>query len=80
MFDDALGAMQHIDDTTQNTDSEYCGPVSYTHLDVYKRQAEESGCILKTLYADPFAWAGESIVPVAHDFQRSFYTDLIRCV
>ena len=40
--------------------------------------AEESGCILKTLYADPFAWAGESIVPVAHDFQRSFYTDLIR--
>lgn len=27
MFDDALGAMQHIDDTTQNTDSEYYGRI-----------------------------------------------------
>ncbi len=27
MFDDALGAMQHIDDTTRNTDSEYYGRI-----------------------------------------------------
>lgn len=27
MFDDALGAMQHIDDTIQNTDSEYYGRI-----------------------------------------------------
>lgn len=27
MFDDALGAMQHIDETTQNTDSEYYGRI-----------------------------------------------------
>ena len=27
MFDDALGAMQHINDTTQNTDSEYYGRI-----------------------------------------------------
>lgn len=27
MFDDALGAMQHIDDTTHNTDSEYYGRI-----------------------------------------------------
>ena len=25
MFDDAMGALQHIEDTTQNTDSEYYG-------------------------------------------------------
>ena len=40
MFDDAMGALQHIEDTTQNTDSEYYVKCTQAVQDLKNQQLE----------------------------------------
>ena len=64
MFDDAMGALQHIEDTTQNTDSEYYGR---TGREDYKANHRYIGTMNKNGVRTGQDWYYEHAIEVAYN-------------